>query len=377
MSRPAAPSRGVPPGVVCLGDYERLATAHLTREACAWLYGGAGDESTVRENCAAFQRLRLRGRVLRTLSGGHARVSLFGREFEHPILLAPVAHLRVLHPEGELAAALGAAAARAGMVLSAQAGFTIEAIAGAARGPRWLQLDLHGDLQRARELARRAEAAGYEALVVTVDAPVSGVRDRERRAGFVIPAGVEAVNLRGAHVPAVRPAAVGESAVFGSGLADAAPDRETLAAFIGDVRLPVLVKGILHPEDAVEVIESGAAGIVVSNHGGRVLDTAVASIEALPAVAGAVGGRVPVLLDGGVRRGTDVLKALALGASAVLIGRPYAQALAVAGATGVAHVIHMLRAEFEAAMALTGCRTPADIDASVIYDPLRSGTRSP
>jgi 4-hydroxymandelate oxidase len=212
-------------------------------------------------------------------------------------------------------------------------------------------------------LIERAEAAGYRALVLTVDAPISGVRNREQRAGFRLPPGVGAANLRGmAQRQASSPDA---HSVFDVALAGA-PTWTDIDAVVARTRLPVLVKGILSPHDAREAVNRGAAGIIVSNHGGRTLDTLMASLDALPRVVEAVGDKVPVLLDGGVRRGTDVLKALALGARAVLIGQPYALALAAAGALGVAHVLKLLAEELAVAMALSGCRDLTQIGRDLL-----------
>ncbi len=371
---PLAPLRQIPADVAAVADYEPLARARMSAQAWAYLSGGAADERTLRDNCDAFERLRLQGRVFADLAGGDTRLTLFGHAFEYPILLAPVAFQRLAHPDGELATVLGAAAVGAGMVVSTQASVALEDIARAAHAPPlWFQLYIQPDRGFTRELVSRVEAAGYRALVVTGDAPVSGMRNREQRAGFTLPAGVEAVNLRGMQSPPPRTARAGESAVFGSGVLDGAATWKDFDWLRSITKLPVLVKGVMSARDAAQAVERGAAGLIVSNHGGRTLDTQPATIDALPPIAQAVGGRVPLLLDGGVRRGTDVLKALALGASAVLVGRPYVYGLAAAGAIGVAHVMHILRSEFEVAMALTGCRSLAAIDRSAIWE---SGIRA-
>lgn len=347
----------IPPEVVSVTDYEPLARERMEPAAWAYLAGGAADEITLRENRAAFDRVRLSPRVLNSLAGGHTRLTLCGRVFEHPILVAPVAYHGLAHAEGECATALGASAARAGLVVSAQAGVALEEIAARAGAGWWLQLYLYPDRAFLERLVRRAEAAGCEALVVTADAPVNGVRHREWRAGFRLPAGIDAVNLRGLAAPAAAPAPVGESPLLGTGLAAGAATWADFAWLRSITRLPVWVKGVLAAGDALRALSEGADGIVVSNHGGRTLDTLPATLEVLPEIVAAVAGRAPVLLDGGVRRGTDVFKALALGARAVLVGRPVLHGLAAAGAPGVAHVLHLLRAELEATMALCGCAT--------------------
>ena len=233
------------------------------------------------------------------------------------------------------------------------------------RGPLWFQLYLQHDRGFTQALVQRVEAAGYEALVLTVDAPTSGVRDRERRAGFRLPPGVGPVNLAGLPPPPPPDLRPGQSALF-DGLLHQAPTWDDVAWLQSITRLPVLLKGVLHPADARQAVAAGAAGLIVSNHGGRTLDTAPATATALPRVVQAVGGAVPVLVDGGIRRGTDVLKAMALGASAVLVGRPAVWGLANAGATGVAHVLRLLRDELEVAMALTGCATLADATPALL-----------
>jgi 4-hydroxymandelate oxidase len=358
-----SPLQRIPADAASLEDYARLARERLGAEAWAYLDGGSADELTRRWNRGAFDALRLRGRVLGGFpGGGHTRVTLLGRTLEHPILLAPVALHKLAHPQGELATVLGAAATGTTMVVSTQASVTLEEVARGAEGaPLWFQLYIQPDRGFTEALVRRAEAAGYEALVLTVDAPVNGVRNREHRAGFRAPPGIEHVNLRGC-----RAAEAG--AGLCGGLMAVAPTWADVAWLRALTRLPLILKGVTEPADAVRAVDAGAAGLVVSNHGGRTLDTLPATIEVLPRIAEAVGGRVPVLLDGGVRRGTDVVKALAAGASAVLIGRPQVHGLAVAGAPGVAHVVRILRAELEVAMALTGCATPADINRAVLWE---------
>ncbi len=362
----------VPADVVTLADHEARARARLDPAVWAYLHGGAGDELTVRANRAAWDGLQLLPRVLRELVGGHTRLQLLGRTLVHPVLVAPVAFQRLAHADGELATVHAAAALGAGFVASTQSSVPLEAIAQAVRadpdrGPLWFQLYWQHDKGFNRELLQRAEAAGYEAIVLTVDAPVSGVRDQERRNGFRFPADVVAANLQGLPPPAWGPLQPGESMVFDR-LLHAAPTWKDLEWLCGATRLPVLPKGILHPADAVQALDSGARGLIVSNHGGRTLDTAVATAHALSTIAQAVAGRAPVLVDGGIRRGTDILKAVALGADAVLVGRPVMHGLATAGARGVAHVLRLLRDELEVAMALTGCKTLADADKALLRD---------
>ncbi|QGM99669.1 alpha-hydroxy-acid oxidizing protein [Methylocystis parvus] len=366
MNAPLPKLQEVPSTVASVSDYEPLARDRLTPQAWAYLSGGAADEITLHENCAAFRRLWLRSRVMQDLSGGDTRLELFGRTFEFPILLAPVAHQALFHPEGERATALAASAMSAGMVVSTQASLPIEDIARETTAPLWLQLYIQPDRDFTIDLVRRAEAAGYQALAVTVDAPVSGLRNREQRAGFALPPGVEAVNLRGMKQPEMYVGSPGEPVIFGGPLLAVAPTWNDLEWLVARTKLPVLVKGVMTAEDASRALKVGSAGVVVSNHGGRALDSQPATIDVLPEIVEAVDGRAPILIDGGIRRGGDVFKALALGAKATLIGRPYIHGLASAGAIGVSHVLHVLRAEFEVTMALTGCRSLADITAASI-----------
>lgn len=349
---------------VNLADHAEWARAALDDNAWAYVSGGAADEITLHANKSAWDAIPLVPRVLRYTAGGSTRVQLLGRTLAHPVLLAPVAYQCLAHPEGELASAMAAAAQGAGMVLSTQASMPLDVVAryvlaDAGRGPLWFQLYLQPDRPFTQQLIARAEAAGYEALVLTVDAPVHGARDRERRVGFHLPPGVSAVNLAGMRVPPPADLARGASRLFDD-LLTAAPTWDDVAWLQTQTRLPVVLKGILHPDDARMARDLGVAAVIVSNHGGRTLDTTIPTAHALPAVVAAVAGALPVLVDGGIRRGTDILKAMALGAAAVLVGRPCIFGLAHAGAPGVAHVIRLLRDELEMAMALTGCRTLGD-----------------
>ena len=360
----------VPPGTTSLADHERLAQQQMDANAWAYFSGGAADEITLRANRCAWDGITLLPRVLQPLAGGHTRTQLLGRTLAHPMLLAPIAFQRMAHPDGELASAYAAAALGAGMVLSTQSSTPVEAVAAAMQGdpnsgPLWFQLYLQHDRGFTRELVQRVETAGAEALVLTVDAPCSGARDREQRADFRLPAGISAVHLAGLPPAPLRPLAPGQSALF-DGLLQHAPTWDDVQWLQSVTRLPVLLKGVLHPLDAAQAARLQVAGLVVSNHGGRTLDTAPATAHALPRIADAVQGALPLLVDGGIRRGTDVLKAVALGATAVLVGRPAIYGLAHAGAVGVAHVLRLLRDELEMAMALTGCATLAQATAALL-----------
>lgn len=337
-----------------LNDWETRARERLGEPAFAYFSGGAGDELTLAANRAAWDALAIVPRVLADLQGFDPGVELLGRRWPTPLLLAPVAHQRLAHPNGERASALAAAAQGTGLVLSAQSNTPLEEVAAlvrddAGRGPLWFQLYRQPDAGVTQALLQRAAAAGFEAVVLTVDAPVQGLRERERRSGFRLPPGVTAVNLP----PPAPPAAT-----LREHLARHAFGWAEVEALAAASPLPLLLKGVLHPDDALRALTAGVGGLVVSNHGGRTLDGALATARALPAIADAVQGRVPLLVDGGVRRGTDVLKALALGARAVLVGRPQVWALATGGAPAVAQMLRQLRDEFEIALALAGCATP-------------------
>jgi 4-hydroxymandelate oxidase len=362
---PVAMSAGVEPA--CLTDFEPLAQERMSHMAWEYINSAAADELTVRWNREAYQRIRLKPRVLVDVSELDTRVTLFGQEHAFPILLAPTAYHRLAHPDGELATARGAGAAGATMVISSFATTGVEDIAHVAKSPLWFQLYAQTDHGFTRDLVQRAEAAGCRALCLTVDTPVAGARNREARVDFELPPGLSLPNLRGLKAASGgashRPA---ELEIFSSILDPALSwkDIEWLRSF---ARIPLLVKGVLNPEDADRAVKAGVAGIVVSNHGGRNLDTVPATADALPLVAEKVAGRVPILVDGGIRRGTDVLKALALGANAVLIGRPYLYGLGAGGEAGVTKVVNILRREFEMAMALTGRTSIAGIDRSVLW----------
>ena len=362
MSR-LPPLSAIPADLVSAADYQRHARQRLDENALAYLEGGAADELTCQANLQVWQDWALLPRMLRDLRGGHTRCRLLGQELQHPILLAPVAYQKLFHAEGELATAMAAGVMGGAAVLSSFASTSLEAVAEVAQGALWFQLYWQGDGERTLALAERAAAAGYQALVLTVDAPVSGVRNREQRAGFQLPDGIRAVNVEEAlRLPELQP---GQSAVF-DGLLALAPRWDEVAWLCRHSPLPVLLKGILHPADARQAMQAGAAGVIASNHGGRVLDSQLPAVKMLPAIRQAVGAEALLLVDGGIRRGTDVLKAIALGADAVLIGRPYVHALATAGALGVAHLLKLLREELEVGMALCGCRELAELSPELL-----------
>jgi len=348
-------------------DFERAARERLGAMARDYYDGGARDEITLADNRAAFDRLRLRYRVLRGIGPRDTSVELFGRRLSSPVLAAPTAFQRLAHPEGELATARACSAAGTVMTLSTLSTSRIEDVTAAGKGAVWFQLYVYRDRDTTADLVRRAEAAGCEALVLTVDAPVLGVRERDIRNRFHLPGGLALDNLTADGMRDVPEAAADSGlASYVAELLDPSLDWDDVAWLRGLTSMPVLVKGIVHPADARLAVEHGADGVVVSNHGGRQLDTSPATIDALPDVAEAVDGRIPVLMDGGIRRGTDVVKALALGADAVAVGRPVLWGLAVDGEEGVRRVFDILRGELDTALALCGCERPGELGPDLV-----------
>ncbi|MEA2237857.1 MAG: 4-hydroxymandelate oxidase [Thermoanaerobaculia bacterium] len=342
---------------VSLDDFEQLACEKLPHMAKEFLVGGAADEISLRWNRESFGRIRLRPRVLEDVANIDTSVTLFGVTMPHPILLAPVAYQRLFHADGEVETARGAGSAQAIYVVSTATTTAIEEIAKAATSPLWLQLYLQKDRGATRELIARAEAAGVKALAFTVDTPVVGTRNRQQRAQFKLPSGLATPHLDETNRERLTVTSNEREPVTWR-------DVELVQSI---AHVPVLLKGIMTGDDAARAVDRGVAGIIVSNHGARNLDTVPATIDALPEVAARVEGRVPILLDGGIRRGTDIVKAIALGANAVLIGRPYAFGLAVDGANGVSRVVNILRQELETAMALLGRRSLSAIDKNVLW----------
>jgi 4-hydroxymandelate oxidase len=336
-----------------LADYAALAPAHMHPAVWDFISAGADDGVTMAQNRRAFERIALRPRVLADVSRIDTRAVVLGAGISSPILIAPTGPHAALCPEGEVATAKAAGKADLGMIANSGSNRTIEEIAGAATGPLWLQLYLFPERERTLALVRRAEAAGCGALVLTADSPRFGRKEQSLRTEneFDWP---EAGNLAGLP-PATKPPIRGAPATW-----------EDLDWLRDATRLPIMLKGVLTAEDAALAAGRGVEGIVVSNHGGRQLDGAISSIEALPEVVAEVGSRAEIYLDGGIRRGTDVLKALALGARAVMIGRPVLWGLAVGGAAGALDVLEMLKRELKLAMALAGRPTLADIDASLV-----------
>jgi 4-hydroxymandelate oxidase len=338
-----------------LADYEREAAERLPREVLDYYASGANDEWTLRENRAAFERLRLFYKVLVDVSQRSLATTLLGHPLSMPIAIAPTAFHRLAHPDGELATARAAGQAGTLMILSTLSNTRVEEVVAAATGPVWFQLYVYRDRGATRALVERVEAAGVSALVLTVDAPLLGRRERDVKNRFVLPPGLCIENMlpEGLHELPAPQIDSGLAAYFANMLEPALTWKDL--AWLGSVtKLPILVKGVVRADDALRAVEHGAKGVVVSNHGGRQLDGSPATIDALPPIVRAIGDRSLVLMDGGIRRGTDVLKALALGAKAVLLGRPVLWGLAVDGEAGVHHVLQLLRDELDLALALAG-----------------------
>ena len=349
-------------------EYAAAARALLAEDVWGFIEGGSGAEATLAANRAAYERVLLRPRVLVDVSRCATGITLLGAPMAMPVGIAPMAYHRLVHPDGELATAAAAGEAGVLLVVSMFSSATIEEVAAAAAGPLWMQVYWLRRRDVVADVVGRAEAAGIGALVLTVDAPRVARRLRDARAGFALPPHARAGNVDPAVMATSHGAEAGSSAVQRHSLEQFDPSitwadlpwlRERTA-------LPLVLKGILTAEDARRSVDAGVDAIVVSNHGGRQLDGAVPSLDALPEVVAAVPDSVPVLVDGGVRSGTDVFRALALGARAVLVGRPVLWGLAHSGAAGAAAVLRLLRDELEECMALAGRPALADIDASAV-----------
>lgn len=353
--------------LLLLSDYEQRAGEMLDEPSRAYFLKGAGDQVTYRRNLSDLAAITLLPRVLANLKGGGTACTIAGQRLETPILAAPMAFQALLHGDAECGTAAAATAQGCGMVLSAQASQPMEDVRAAGENCGWMQMYWQPSRDGNLAFAERAADCGFTALVLTVDAPVQGVRDAEIKAGFRLPPSVQPVNLQGVAQARFTPLQDGESMLFDR-ISHILPNWDDVEWLCANGPLPVILKGIMHPADAARAVQAGAEGIIVSNHGGRVLDGAPSTVSVLPAIAEAVQG-VPVLMDGGIRRGVDIFKALALGADAVLVGRPVCHGLTVAGAQGVSHVLRLLRDELEVTMALTGCARLGDITADKVRVP--------
>jgi 4-hydroxymandelate oxidase len=355
-----------PEPLISVADYAREARSKLAFDVCDYFEGGALDEVTLRENTAGWERLKLYYRVLAGVGKRDLTTTVLGQPISMPIVVAPTAFHKLACAEGEIAATKAAKSAGTLFILSSLSNTAMEAVFAEAASPRWFQLYIYKERAITLELVRRAEAAGAEAIVLTVDAPGLGTRERDTRNRFRLPDGLAVENL--------APLGKGQMPeVSGSGLAAYVLENfkadlgfDDLDWLCGSTRLPVVVKGVCRGDDARRAAEHGAKAVVVSNHGGRQLDTAPATCEVLPHVVEAAGDLCEIYVDGGIRRGSDVLKAIALGARAVLVGRPVLWGLCVAGEQGATDVLEILRRELDEAMLLCGCTTLGDIDGSLL-----------
>ncbi len=343
-----------------IADFERAAGELLPADAHGYYAGGAADELTLRDNVGAWSRIAIRPRVMVDVTHRDPSTTVLGRRRPHPLIVAPTAFHRLAAAEGELASARGAAATGTPFCLSTLSTTAAPELAAAVpEAGRWFQLYVLRDRGVTRELVAGAVENGYEALLLTVDLPVLGIRERDLRSGF---------SQSATAVPSVD--ATGRSGTLTmqeiAALIDPALTWDDVGALAAEAGLPVIVKGVLRPEDARRAARSGAAGVVVSNHGGRQLDTVLSGADALPAIVDEVGAEIDVLVDGGIRRGTDVLKALALGARATMVGRPVIWGLAAGGAAGVQRVLELLLAELDVALALAGVPVAAELDADAV-----------
>ncbi|NIE96749.1 alpha-hydroxy-acid oxidizing protein [Acinetobacter sp. Tr-809] len=359
---PLPPLTTIPAHLQTLADYEQQASQHLEEATWHYLQGGAMHELSVQDNQLQFQDVRLIPRHLNDFSQGNTQLNLFGMDYPHPIFLAPIGHQALFHPQAEQATALAAELMQSNFVLSTLSNTHMEAL-NKENPYKWFQLYWQGNREKSLALIRLAEQHNYKAIVITIDAPHTGIRDRERKTFFQLPNKMPhphaSVNLK------IGNLAANEHPIF-QGLMKMAPKWEDIEWLIRNTKLPLILKGVLHPMDAKKAVECGISGLIVSNHGGRVLDTTIPPLIALQKIRAVVPANYPLLLDGGIRRGSDVFKAIALGASAVLIGRPYIYGLATAGALGVAHVLKILKEEFEITMALMGTATLKEINHDFI-----------
>ncbi len=339
-----------------MNDFEARAAELLDPGAHGYFAGGAGDELTLRDNVESWSRIGLAPRVLVDVEHRDTSVTLLGRQRPHPFLVAPMAYQRAAHPDAEIGTALAAAATGTTMVLSSQTTTDPREVATAmGDASRWMQLYVFRDRALSHDIVQAASAGGYEALVITVDFPFGGRRERDERSGYVVEHPTYVQLGAGPMTPTER-----------HDMHDPTLSWDDIAVFGEASGLPVVLKGILHPTDAARAVDAGVAGIVVSNHGGRQLDTVLSGADALPPIVEAVDGRVDVLVDGGIRRGWDAAKALALGADAVLVGRPVLWGLACEGSAGAQQVLEQLVDELDSTLGLLGCPRARDLDTSYV-----------
>lgn len=343
--------------IASLSDYEQIAQQIIPANILSYIAGGSGDENTLRANRSDFTALKLMPKLL-ACEELNTSCKLLGEMHDWPILTAPVAYQKLVHQDGEKATQQASQAQDIRNVVSTLASTELEQLAGEPTKRNWFQLYCQADIAVSLDLVKRAEIAGYGAIVITLDATVNGLRNREQRVGFSLPRDVAAVNLTRYAIE--KPNSITE-------LLAAAPSWHDIETIINATQLPVLIKGVLNPLDAAKAMALGAKGVVVSNHGGRVLDDVPTSISMVASIRQALGNDATIILDSGVRRGNDIVKALALGADAVMIGRPIFYGLAVNGALGVAHSLKLLKDELHLAMALIGANSLSDITVGCLH----------
>jgi len=349
--------------VFCPHDYEQLAKTHLAEDLFAYLSGGSGQESSVTDNRQVFKEIQLNSRLLNKVAQGNSKLTLLNQTLAAPILLAPLAYQNLLDTQGEIASAKAAKTSEIGSVLSTLSSQTLEDVAQFAPACKLFQLYLQADDTINLDLIKRAKQAGYQAIMITLDTSVQSVSLKARRLGFELHSQVNAANLRG-YPPIQSP----ESNNIFNGLMAQAPNWQSFGKWIAQSTLPIWVKGVMHPDDAIKLKEMGVTGIVVSNHGGRALDSSPSPLRVLPSIRQAVGKHFTLIVDGGIRDGYDLFKALAMGADAVMLGRLQAYSLAVGGAVGVAHMLKLVIEELHLCMALTGCKKLSDITAETLFN---------
>lgn len=356
----------IPSDIACVDDYQAYAKQALPHSSWEYIDAGSADELTLSSNRSELNKIGLMTKVLSVNSQPTTQTKVIGQALCHPLLLGPVAYQQLAHPLGEIASLKAAIAQDVGYVLSTLSSISLEQVAQNSEGASlWFQLYIQPNFNHTLDLIRRAEKAGFSALVITVDAPINGLRNREQRSGFRLPEGIRAVNLS-----EYVNASSSVQGLAGGSLADllnSAPTWDMIVKIKQHTYLPVIIKGILSVDDALKAKSLAVDGIVVSNHGGRILDGVPATIEVLANIRQAVGPEMSILFDSGIRRGSDIFKAIALGADAVLIGRPIMYALATAGPLGVAHMLRLLKDEFEITMALCGCNSIEDITSDKLY----------
>ncbi|MEY3060285.1 MAG: hypothetical protein RL000_1637 [Bacteroidota bacterium] len=357
----------IPLDVLNIFDLERLAKERLPVLAYDYYRSGAWDETTLKANREAYEKLKIHYKILVDVEKRDLSTTIFGQHIDFPILVAPTAFHKLAHPDGELATGRAAVKAKTIMTLSSLSTTTIEEVAEATNKTFWFQLYINKQREYTRDLVARAESAGAKALVVTVDTPLWGRRERDVRNGFHLPPGLSAINLVKYQQEGIAKgqsgAGLGQSFAW---MLDATLQWKDLEWLASITKLPIIIKGVCRVDDAIKATEHGIKGILVSNHGGRQMDSAPATIDVLPAIVDAVGNRTTVLMDGGIRRGTDAMKALAQGAKAVLVGRPVLWGLAAGGQQGVEKALSMLKEELDLGMALSGCRNLKELNRSML-----------